>query len=171
MTAELLIANEQPTESEEIEEMADGISADIAAKLHLALGNYVYEEGLGRVLGAEADFVMGKDTNGTGIKHRPDLSFYSFATLPQVSRTAIPVPPDLAVEVTSSRDKIDSTYRKVNEYRKVPIKLIWVVNPEGQFVEVFRDGEPEALLGVKDELDGGSVLVGFKLAVRKLFEE
>jgi Uma2 family endonuclease len=76
--------------------------------------------------------------------------------------------PDLAVEVTSSRDEIDPTDKKVKEYRRLKVKLIWVIKPEGEVVEVYRNGEPTDLLGMSKVLDGDPVIPGFKLPVSKL---
>jgi Uma2 family endonuclease len=129
------------------------------------LTGFVKDNKLGWVFNSDTDFEL----PGIG-KRRPDVSFCSFETLPRVPRSAIPTLPDLAVEITSSRDEIDPTDKKVKEYRRLKVKLIWVIKPEGEVVEVYRNGQPAALLGVDDTLDGEHVLPGFKLPVSKLFD-
>jgi Uma2 family endonuclease len=148
---------------EEQEPRADGISGLIATKLASYLTVYVENNNLGWVFGADTDFEL----PGIG-KRRPDVAFCSFETLPRVPRSAIPALPDLAVEVTSSRDEIDPTDKKVKEYRRLKVKLIWVIKPEGEVVEVYRNGEPTDLLGMSKVLDGDPVIPGFKLPVSKL---
>jgi Uma2 family endonuclease len=162
-----LIADEYVShldEGEEQEPMADGISGLIATEVAYYLRDYVKDKKLGWVFGSDTDFEL----PGVG-KRRPDVAFCSFETLPHVPRSAIPALPDLAVEVTSSRDEIDPTDKKVNEYRRLKIKLVWVIKPEGKVIEVYRNGEPTDLLGISKTLDGDPVIPGFKLPVSKLF--
>lgn len=80
------------------------------------------------------------------------------------------MPPDLAVEVTSSRDEIDDTDKKLKEYRQVKLKMVWVIRPVQEVIEVYKEGQPAGLLGSEDVLDGGEVIKGFKLPVSQLFE-
>jgi Uma2 family endonuclease len=155
---------------EEQEEMSDGLSGVIAARLTTYLNLHAMENKLGWVFGSETDFVIGKTPEGSEIKRRPDVAFCSFATLPTPPRSVVPVKPDLAVEVSSSRDEIDNTDKKLNEYRQAKIRLIWVIRPVQEIVEVYRDGKPAGLLGIDEELDGNPVVSGFKLAVGKLFD-
>lgn len=156
----------ETNELEQTEEMADGISGEIGGRLTTYLGAYVLENKLGKIFNAETDF----DLPGIG-KRRPAVAYCSFQTLPKTPRSAIPVAPDLAVEITSSRDEVDPTDKKVNEYRSVPVKLIWVIKPEGKVIEVYRDGKAAELLDIEGELSGESVVPGFSLPVRKLFED
>lgn len=155
---------------EEKEEMSDGLSGVIAARLTTYLNNHVMSNNLGWVFGSETDFIIGKRADGSDFKRCPDVAFCSFESLLEPPRTAVPVLPDLAVEVASSRDEIDDTDKKVREYRQAKIKLVWVIRPVGEVVEVYRNGEVAGLLGIKDALDGEAVLPGFKIAVSKLFE-
>jgi Uma2 family endonuclease len=152
------------------EEMSDGLSGVIAARLTTYLNNHVMENDLGWVFGSETDFVIAKNADGSEIKRRPDVAFCSNARLPMPPRSVVPVKPDLAVEVSSSRDEIDNTDKKLKEYREAEIKLVWVIRPIQEVVEVYRDGKPEGLLSIDEELDGNPVIPGFKLAVRKLFQ-
>jgi len=155
----------EQTELEELKPMADGISGMLGLRLGKYLLDYADAQVLGWVFGADTDFEL----PGVG-KRRPDVAFCTYATLPEVPRTVIPVPPDLVVEITSSWDEIDLTDKKVKEYRRVGIKLVWVVKPEGEVVEVYRNGKPSDLLGIGDELDGDPLLPGFRLPLSKLFE-
>ncbi len=169
MTTEELVqlAEKQIVEEDEErhEEMSDGLSGAVGARLTTYLNLYVWEHNLGTVFNADTDFVL----PGIG-KRRPDIAYCSFETLPELPRTVLPVLPDLAVEVTSSRDEIDDTDKKLKEYQQVKIKLVWVIRPVVQVVEVYKAGKATDLLGIDDTIEGDPVLPGFKLAVRKLFE-
>lgn len=155
---------------EETEVMADGVSGVIGARLTTFLSNHVINNNLGWVFNADTDFVIAKKPDGSDLKRRPDVAFCSFDTLPELPRTVVPVPPDLAVEVSSSRDETDDSDKKLREYRQAKLKLVWVVRPVGEIVEVYRDGKADKFLDIEGELDGDTVVPGFKLAVRKLFE-
>ena len=145
-------------------DVADILSAAIVARITTYLNLYVWEHESGTVLGSEADFNL----PGIG-KRRPDVAYCSFETLPEVLRTFASVPPDLAVEVVSSRDETDNTDRKLRECKQAGVKLVWVVRPLQQVIEVYKNGNPSGLLGPNDELDGDPVLPGFKIVVSKLF--
>jgi Uma2 family endonuclease len=145
--------------------MANGISGLIATEVAYYLRDYVKDKKLGWIFGSDTDFEL----PSVG-ERRPDVAFCSFETLPRVPRIAIPNLPDLAVEVTSSCDEIDLTDKKVNEYRRLKIKLVWVIKPEGRVIEVYRNGQATDLLDINKTLDGDPVIPGFKLPVSKLFD-
>jgi Uma2 family endonuclease len=153
----------------ENEIMADGVSGVIGARLTTFLSLHVMNQNLGWVFNADTDFVIAKRADGSDLKRRPDIAFCSFATLPEIPRSIVPVPPDLAIEVSSSRDEVDDTDKKVKEYRQAKIKLVWVIRPIGEVVEIYRKGEVAGLLGVNDELNGEDVIPGFTLPVKNLF--
>ncbi len=132
----------------ELKLVADGVAGVVGAKLTTYLNLYVIEHNLGWVFNADTDFVIGKKADGTDLRRRPDAAFCSFATLAQPPRAVVPVPPDLAIEVTSSRDEIDDTDKKLLEYRQVKIRLVWVVRPVQQVVEIYRDGKVAGMLSL-----------------------
>jgi len=150
--------------SEEQEEMADGLSGVIGLRLGRFLDEYVEAHNLGWVFNADTDFEL----PNIG-KRRPDVAFCSFETLPTLPRTVIPVPPDLAVEITSSRDEIDNSDKKLNEYRQVPLKLVWIVRPVGQIVEVYRADGTASIITAEGVLKGDEVIKGFELPLSRLF--
>jgi len=72
-----------------------------------------------------------------------------------------PGPPDLAVEVMSPNDSKPEVERKVQEYLRKGVRLVWVVFPRKPAVAVYRPGAPVEMLGESDALDGGEVVPGF----------
>jgi Uma2 family endonuclease len=79
--------------------------------------------------------------------------------------------PDLAVEVVSRTDNIFQLDEKVEEYLKVGVRLVWVINPRSRLVFVYQPNSLKPLtLGIEDELTGETVIPGFKLLVKRLFE-
>ena len=81
-----------------------------------------------------------------------------------------PLVGDLVVEVVSKSNTKPEIARKLREYFAAGSRLAWVVEPKPQTVRVHTAPDEFVVLGVDDWLDGGSVLPGFRLAVRELFE-
>lgn len=104
---------------------------------------------------------------------RPDAAFVSFQRWPQQR----PVPPDnawdvvpeLAVEVVSPTDGVEELMDKITEYFQAGVQLVWVVYPTHRLIHVYESLTAIRGLTVTDELDGGTVLPGFRLAVSSLW--
>jgi Uma2 family endonuclease len=58
----------------------------------------------------------------------------------------------------------------LTEYFADGTRLVWVVNPADKSVSVYTSIEQLEVLGVSDQLSGGSLLPGFVLPIQKLFE-
>lgn len=113
-----------------------------------------------------------------GFGPAPDVGFVMAGRVPKVSKGAVEAVPDLVVEVWSPRDletkkRRDEAMRKIRRYQTAGVRLIWAVNPAQKVVEVYHPDQsaPVAVLGVDKQLDGEGVIPGFKMAVRRLFEE
>jgi len=101
-----------------------------------------------------------------------DVCFYSHARWPrsQVGRTLPPVPPDVAVEVVSPRNRPGELLRKVGEYLVVGVPLVWVVYPKRRRVAVYRPDEEEPTVFKDDEvLENFPELPGFRCPVADFF--
>lgn len=79
-----------------------------------------------------------------------------------------PVAPEWAVEILSPTDKASAIAARRRIYLQAGI-LYWEIDPEAQTVDVYAPGQPPRAFGINDTLDGGSLLPGFTLAVKKLF--
>lgn len=102
----------------------------------------------------------------------PDISFTSAErALPLTKQGAVPQMPDLAVEVKSPTDSIKGMREKANYYLKNGARMVWLVFPQKQLVEVYRPDADVEILNADDTLDGGDVLPGFALAVKDIFAE
>jgi Uma2 family endonuclease len=78
------------------------------------------------------------------------------------------VAPEWAVEVISPTDKAPDIRAKRQIYIQAGI-LYGELYPKSQSIDVYAPGEPPRTLGINDTLDGGDVLPGFTLAIKKLF--
>ena len=78
--------------------------------------------------------------------------------------------PDLAVEVLSPSDRRADVMRTVREYLTAGTPLVWVIDPDGRWAEVFRADGTYTYLDENGALDGEDVLPGFALTLRDVFE-
>ena len=151
-----------------VEKAIGYLESSIAAVLIKLIGYYLDEHDLGVVAG-EAGMLR----IGTGLVRIPDVSFVSWDRLPgrRIPRKPIPnLVPDLAVEVISRGNTRREMARKLSEYFGAGVRLVWLVYPKSKAIEVYTGLDACRTLRIKDTLDGGDVLPGFSMPVRKLFE-
>jgi Uma2 family endonuclease len=128
------------------------------------------------------NFILAHDIKGrvvTEARHRipgdnrnarmPDVS-YRAGTAPLVTKGSIAAMPDLAVEVRSPDDSLRDMRAKARYYLANGSKLVWLVEPQRRFVEVYSLAD-ETILFEGDVLDGGDVLPGFSVPVTELFRD
>jgi Uma2 family endonuclease len=135
---------------------------------------YVEDHDLGAVTGEAggfdlstlgfADTELGPDVAFTRAEHVPPRSSPVYAK-------AWPVAPDLAVEVASPNQHRPQMAAKAQNYLAAGTRLVWVVWPRRQQVDVWRPGakRPSAR-GAGDMLDGEDVVPGFNYPIADLFK-
>jgi Uma2 family endonuclease len=168
-----------PLDSDALYEVVDGqvvelpaisaLSALIGTDFAVEIGMHLKTRRTGRVV-QEALFPTLRRR-----RRRPDVAYISFERWP-VDRPIPasdpwPVSPDLAVEVASLSDTAEDLLEKVREYHKAHVREVWIVLLHARQVQVFpATGRPRILLHT-DELEGGEVLPGFRVALETLFPE
>lgn len=118
-------------------------------------------------------------TNDTGmiVENKPDtvrgadVSYYDDdRDADTIERGYAGAPPLLVVEVLSPNDKPGRVKRRVREYLKRGVGLVWIVDPEARSVAIHRGGAEPVALQEKDVLIGGPDLAGLRLKVADLFK-
>ncbi len=109
-----------------------------------------------------------------GLVRIPDVSFVRWEKLPgrRLPEKAIPnLAPDLAIEVLSEGNTRGEMQRKRREYFLSGVELVWMVDPKRRIVTVYTAGAPDegVVFTEADTLDGGKVLPGLSLPVRRIF--
>ncbi|MFN0096046.1 MAG: Uma2 family endonuclease [Dehalococcoidia bacterium] len=133
------------------------------------LRGFVYPRKLGVVFGG-----------GTGLQifagrplrvPRADAGFISANRLPGggAFEGHLQAVPDLLVEVVSPRDTVQDVENKVKEYLSAGVRLVWVLKPHAETLDVYRSDGTFARLTAQDTLSGGDVLPGFEVTVARLF--
>lgn len=79
--------------------------------------------------------------------------------------------PDLAVEVVSASNSQLEMQQRAGEYLSAGARLVWIVNPAQYTVDVYYLGGARLVLHIDGILDGGDVLPGLALSVKRLFEQ
>ncbi|MBI4441802.1 MAG: Uma2 family endonuclease [Acidobacteria bacterium] len=140
--------------------------AIVGAILEL-LRKYVRKENLGLV-GTEIGFRLARDPDTV---RAPDVAFVAKHRLPKegVPKKFAEFAPDLAVEVLSPEDTASEVLRKIEEYLAAGVALAWVVDPATRTVTVYRSLRDIQILSADQELDGGTVLPGFRARVAEIF--
>ena len=144
----------------------------ISGLIVIALGAFVYPRRLGIV--TPADGVYKFPGAETGLL--PDVGFYVAARdalIPEENDDKpIPFAPDLAVEVASPSQDADALAAKARVYLRGGTRLVWVVWPQDQSIDVWHQDaldRPTTTLIVGDTLDGEDVIPGFTHPVAAIF--
>ncbi|MCE2416318.1 Uma2 family endonuclease [Candidatus Poribacteria bacterium] len=139
-------------------------AAEIGSKLNV----YVKTHKLGYVCGAETGFKIAQSPDTV---HAPDAAFVCQASIERqgIVKGYWNGAPDLAVEVISPGDTYAEVAEKVEEWLTAGCRMVWVLNPRRETVEVYRSNEDFTVLRGTDTLDGGGVVEGFRCQVQDLF--
>jgi Uma2 family endonuclease len=158
-------------------ELVDGVLVEktmgysegsIAGRILHFIADYLEEHDLGDVAGADATMRLMK-----GLVRLPDVSFTRWEKFPGGKLPTEPIPdlaPDLAIEVLSKKNTPGEMRRKLKEYFLAGTSLVWLVDPRKRTVTVHTAPDAPAVLTEADTLDGGEVLPGFSLPVKRIFE-
>jgi Uma2 family endonuclease len=137
-----------------------------ASEITRAIGNYLDTHPIGVTM-VEAGYVTER---GPDTVRGPDVSFMTYERAKEVKGDGFAqIAPDLAIEVLSPSNTPREVDKKVAEYFTMGARLVWVADPKKRTVTVLA---PEALAYVvagDESLDGGDVLPGFRVEVKKLF--
>ena len=139
---------------------------EVLGRLHIAFGVHVAQRGGGKVFVAPLDIVL-SDTNVL----EPDLFFVSDEQLEIMTIKNIQGPPALAIEVVSN-SRIDRVSKR-DIYARFGIPEYWVVDPDADWVEVYRlHGDRYAkpvIFDASDEITYDK-LPGLTISLRDLFQ-
>jgi Uma2 family endonuclease len=77
--------------------------------------------------------------------------------------------PDLIVEVLSEHDRPNQIARRIGQYLRHGVPLVWVIDPEDHTLTAYQPNEIPNALGEQNELTGSGVLPDFSCRVADLF--
>lgn len=147
-----------------VEDMPTPEHGLIVQALLLFIGMYLLKNPIGRVF-PEVRYRIPGDLDAATI---PDVSYIAHPRTYDL-KDVVPFMPDLAVEVQSPGQSKQVLSRKAHYYLAHGCKLVWLIYPDEQIVEVLAEDDRQ-LLTIDKTLTGSSaVLPGFTLPVRDIF--
>jgi Uma2 family endonuclease len=146
------------------------LATTLAATIIIVLGAFVRSRKLGRVTSSDGVFKFPGAETGL----IPDVGFYGAELARLITDWDKPIPfaPELAVEIASPSQNASELAAKARTYLTAGTRLVWVVWPRAQTIDVWRAGTasgPVVRLGMDDSLDGEDVVPGFTHPVADLF--
>lgn len=152
-------------EGEIIEKMVTEEHGGIAVNISAAIHSYLKKNKVG-IVAVEARH------QPIGDKHNdrlPDVSFRR-TNAERVKKGAVQGMPDLAIEIKSPDDSNKQMRATADFYLKNGCKMVWLVFPEKQFVEVHQPSGDYETYTAGDIISGGEVLPDFSITVDEIFD-
>lgn len=138
--------------------------------LHVEIGYYVRSSDLGRSYAAETGFLLARNPDTV---LAPDFALIVRERLNYEStgRGYVPIAPDLIVETRSPSDRLTEMEAKIRRWLSFGVRIALLLDPQRKTVTVFETGNEPVTLTPDDTLNGGDVLPGFSLPLRRIFPE
>jgi len=130
------------------------------------LWSFLDRNNLGQVLGADGAVRL-----APGLVRIPDVSFFSSAQIAGGFPHApiADLVPDLVVDVLTPGNTSGEVQRKLRDYFRAGVHLVWVVQPRTRTAERYDAPDRKRRVGRTGSLDGGDLLPGFNLSLPELF--
>lgn len=134
--------------------------------LQIGLWNRQYK--LGKVFDSSTGFRLSNNS-----VRSPDVSWVSLARwnslTDQQKRGFAPIDPNFVLELMSPTDDLFTVRKKMEEYMTCDIKLGWLINPDDQQVEIYRQGQDKEVLPNPRSLSGENVLSNLVVDLSEIF--
>ena len=81
--------------------------------------------------------------------------------------------PDFVIELRSRTDSLSQLQEKMQEYLNSGLRLGWLIDPQNQQVEIYRQNQSVEIVSLPTSLSGENVLPGFilELPVFRVFRD
>lgn len=131
------------------------------------LGNYVSENNLGLVTGADGFTMLFE-----GTVRGPDVAFVSWAMLPDGRLPTEPLPklvPNFVVEILSQGNTYGEMSRKRREYFQAGVELLWMVDRRDRTITAYESSQRYRIIREDEMIDAAPVLPGWSFNTADLF--
>jgi Uma2 family endonuclease len=139
-----------------------GKSGKREANLIMKVGIWNEQSQLGEVFSSSTSFQLPK-----GGVRSPDVAWVRRerweSLSPQEQEKFPPLCPDFVIELRSRTDSLKSLQEKMVEYLENGLRLGWLIDPQEQRVEIYRQSQPVEILTLPVSLSGKDILPGFNL--------
>jgi Uma2 family endonuclease len=131
------------------------------------LRNYTYQRRKGYACSNDTGVILERDPDTV---RGPDVVLYDqVRRYDELNPRYSDQPPTLAVEVLSPNDQWGNVTRRIFHFLSRGIPVVWLVDPEGQTVTVYRPNQIPQVFEGQDELTGGAELYDFRCRVSEFF--
>ncbi|MDJ1175515.1 Uma2 family endonuclease [Roseofilum capinflatum] len=117
---------------------------------------------LGKVFSSSTIFVL-----PNGGKRSPDVAWIANdrwnSLAPEDQEKFAPICPDFVIELRSRTDSLEQLQAKMQEYLDAGLQLGWLIDPQNQQVQIYRQNQPIETVQLPSLLSGETVLPGFTL--------
>jgi Uma2 family endonuclease len=131
------------------------------------LRNYTFQQRKGYACSNDTGLILERDPDTV---RGPDVVLYDQARrYDDLSPSYSDRPPTLAVEVLSPNDKWGKVTRRITGFLARGIAVVWLVDPEGRSVTVYRVNQLPQVFEGADDLTGGPEPPDFSCRVADFF--
>ncbi len=123
---------------------------------------------LGEVFESSVGFKLPNGANRAPDAAWIPLSKWNSLT-PQQQEKFLPLSPDFVIELKSPSDTLKSLQEKMIEYLENGTRLGWLINPQNQQVEIYRQGQKVEILDSPNTLSGEDILPNFLLNLESIW--
>lgn len=131
------------------------------------LGNYTFQRGQGYACSNDTSLILERDPDTV---RGPDVVLYTQVRRYDDLRVRwSDEPPTLAVEVLSPNDRWGTMTRRIAQFLQRGVAMVWLVDPEGRTLTVYRANQLPQVLEGDDELTCEDVLPDFRCRIAEVF--
>ena len=124
---------------------------------------------LGKVFDSSTGFKL-----SNGAIRSPDVSWVRIEVWDSLSkeqrRKFAPIDPDFVIELMSPTDVLEQVREKMEEYMSCGVRLGWLINPDENQVEIYRQGREKQVLNNPQTLSGEDVLPKLLVSLDEIFD-
>lgn len=150
----------------------------ISRRLFISLYRFVEEKQLGEVWPDSTAYLLEEDEKSGWVKGSrvPDVSFVAAEHMQahfdkHGTDGPLRLAPDLAVEVVSTNDRYSDLNKKIADYLRYGVKLVWIIDPQQRTVRICTpDNMSGVILQEEDTLKGEPVLEGWSMTVKHILD-
>jgi len=141
-----------------------GISGNRESEFNADIVIWNRQTKLGKVFSSSTIFRL-----PNGGKRSPDVAWilnerWESLTLDEQEKFA-PICPDFVIELRSRTDSLEQLHQKMQEYLNSGLRLGWLIDPQNQQVEIYRQNQQVEVIKLPTTLFGEDVLPEFSLEV------
>lgn len=108
------------------------------------------------------------DTMLSGIQmRRPDIAYLSDEQV-ELTKKGEDVIPEFVIEIISGNDNINQVEKKIIEYYKAGVSVVWLILPEEKSVHVYTSRKTVKICTDDDICSASPVLPDFEISVNEL---